>query len=281
MARMCLALALFVLQCGIANAVPLAFAPGLENDAAEGVRTDFGFDYMHLVQEWPGSFCDGKRGCVWPKFPPQQDGFLLHGLWPEFLNGSWPQFCDSSSPYNASAIKDLLPELHKYWPSLVSPDQDSFWAHEWNKHGTCCEKLTPREHVYFQLVLLLRSRFDATAILANAGITPAPSSSSSDETAPGTTSWRAVKKALDGAFGKAVEVGCSRDAKGRLQLSEVRSCYAPLSSARDAEERGEEEELRVGKVGVGKLTCPKEMEYGSCKGPDEPLLFPAFHPALP
>eukprot|EP00961_Rhodomonas_salina_P145411 1956860-Rhodomonas_salina.1 len=179
MARMCLALALFVLQCGIANAVPLAFAPGLENDAAEGVRTDFGFDYMHLVQvccdahniSWSGlarfateseaasgqsealrhPFCcqippqrvlappsrlpgikhttrdvidDTKRRLVSAhRFPPQQDGFLLHGLWPEFLNGSWPQFCDSSSPYNASAIKDLLPELHKYWPSLVSPDQ--------------------------------------------------------------------------------------------------------------------------------------------------------------
>ena len=22
----------------------------------------YGFDYLHLVQEWPGSFCDTKKG---------------------------------------------------------------------------------------------------------------------------------------------------------------------------------------------------------------------------
>lgn len=73
MARMCLALALFVLQCGIANAVPLAFAPGLENDAAEGVRTDFGFDYMHLVQVC----CDAHNISWWLVFQGVPDQMLL------------------------------------------------------------------------------------------------------------------------------------------------------------------------------------------------------------
>jgi ribonuclease I len=95
-------------------ALPVKYARGA---AAGGL----GFDYVHLVQEWPGSFCDTKKGCVvaatwhilrepacssmrsatpprltlwaaplsrclWPKDEPTT-GFLLHGLWPEFFNG--------------------------------------------------------------------------------------------------------------------------------------------------------------------------------------------------
>lgn len=40
--------------------------------------------------------------------------------------------------------QDLLPELQQYWPSLVSPIQEDFWNHEWTRHGTCCEHLTPK-----------------------------------------------------------------------------------------------------------------------------------------
>ena len=44
--------------------------------------------------------------------------------------GSWPEYCDDKAPFNMTALADLVDDLHMYWPSLVSPDQSSFWAHE-------------------------------------------------------------------------------------------------------------------------------------------------------
>jgi len=48
---------------GLAQAVPLKYARA-SSSAPASAKADFGFDYLHLVQEWPGSFCDTKKGCV-------------------------------------------------------------------------------------------------------------------------------------------------------------------------------------------------------------------------
>jgi len=61
-------------------------------------------------QEWPGSFCDGKKGCRWPSVEPTK-GWLLHGLWPEFNNGSWPEYCDPNYPFNMTLIQVRLSRL--------------------------------------------------------------------------------------------------------------------------------------------------------------------------
>ena len=143
-----------------------------------------------------------------------KQGFLLHGLWPEFLNGSWPQYCDPAAPFNMTSVQDLLPELHTYWPSLVAADQAAFWAHEWTRHGTCMEPFfgasAAKEHAYFRLVLTLREHFDAWAMLQAQGIGPAS-----------TTTWLQVKKALETGWPAKIEVGCNFDKKGTRQLLEV------------------------------------------------------------
>eukprot|EP00960_Hanusia_phi_P036793 752528-Hanusia_phi.AAC.3 len=62
----------------------------------------------------------------------------------------------------------------QFWPSLVAPDQSSFWQHEsaplsqpsrppycqdrWIRHGTCAEKIfavPQKEHAYFRSLLRL------------------------------------------------------------------------------------------------------------------------------
>ena len=143
-----------------------------------------------------------------------EQGFLLHGLWPEFLNGSWPQYCDPAAPFNMTSVQDLLPELHTYWPSLVAADQAAFWEHEWTRHGTCMEPFfgasAAKEHDYFRLVLTLREHFDAWAMLQAQGIGPAS-----------TTTWLQVKKALETGWPAKIEVGCNFDKKGTRQLLEV------------------------------------------------------------
>lgn len=143
-----------------------------------------------------------------------EQGFLLHGLWPEFLNGSWPQYCDPAAPFNMTSVQDLLPELHTYWPSLVAADQAAFWEHEWTLHVTCMEPFfgasAAKEHDYFRLVLTLREHFDAWAMLQAQGIGPAS-----------TTTWLQVKKALETGWPAKIEVGCNFDKKGTRQLLEV------------------------------------------------------------
>ena len=45
-------------MAGPARALPVKYARG-----AAATDSGLGFDYVHLVQEWPGSFCDTKKGC--------------------------------------------------------------------------------------------------------------------------------------------------------------------------------------------------------------------------
>jgi hypothetical protein len=79
---------------------PRPLLPGLPPVPHEMPRSP-----SRIAQEWPGSFCDTKRGCKWPAVEPDPQGWLLHGLWPEFNNGSWPQYCDPSAPFNMTAIQ--------------------------------------------------------------------------------------------------------------------------------------------------------------------------------
>ncbi|KAK0121757.1 ribonuclease T2-like [Cadophora gregata] len=103
-----------------------------------------------------------------------KDSWTLHGLWPDLCDGSYPTFCkaapmyhnitailasanapleppnpfpSSSSSSTSSSItttttSTLLDYMQTYWlPNRGSAD--SFWEHEWNKHGTCINTLSP------------------------------------------------------------------------------------------------------------------------------------------
>ena len=47
------------LWASVANAVPVKY---VREPAVTSETASYGFDYVHLVQEWPGSFCDTKKG---------------------------------------------------------------------------------------------------------------------------------------------------------------------------------------------------------------------------
>jgi ribonuclease T2 len=83
----------------------------------------------------------------------------VHGLWPQRRDGTWPEFCDSSSELDVDEIEDLLPELEKAWPSWSS-DDETFWGHEWTRHGTCAEGIVGRQHAFFQTVLRLHNKLN-------------------------------------------------------------------------------------------------------------------------
>ena len=96
--------------------------------------------------------------------------FTLHGLWPERSDGTYPQTC-TNTKFDPNAVAPILPELEKFWPSLNGPSP-TFWSHEFEKHGTCATDVYPTELGYMNGTLSLRAKFDVTAALAAAGITP-------------------------------------------------------------------------------------------------------------
>jgi ribonuclease T2 len=110
---------------------------------------------------------------------------------PDRCDGTYDANCDPSRAYtNISAIlnsfgaTDLLTYMGTYWKDYQGNDE-SFWYHEWAKHGTCISTLEPscyNEHKateevvdYFQKAVDLFKTLPSYTWLAAAGITPSTS----------------------------------------------------------------------------------------------------------
>ncbi|KAK2947559.1 putative Ribonuclease [Blattamonas nauphoetae] len=96
--------------------------------------------------------------------------FTIHGLWANFNASAWPQSCNSSYPFNMKEIADL-PNLKKNWISNINTDE-SFYKHEWTKHGTCSTDLMPTIRDYFKDTIERHEQVDLQGILRRAGFVP-------------------------------------------------------------------------------------------------------------
>ena len=56
--------------------------------------------------------------------------WTIHGLWPH------DTYCRDGS-FDVSGISSLEDQLDVYWPSCQNMNSVDFWAHEYQKHGTC------------------------------------------------------------------------------------------------------------------------------------------------
>ncbi|EHL02874.1 putative Ribonuclease T2-like protein [Glarea lozoyensis 74030] len=121
------------------------------------------------------------------------DSWTLHGLWPDHCDGT----------------TDLLTYMSKYWKDYQGNDE-SFWEHEWDKHGTCISTLEPscyngytgQEEVvdYFEKAVSLFQGLDSYKFLAAAGILPSTTV---------TYTSAQIQSALTAAHGFPVTIGCS------------------------------------------------------------------------
>ena len=126
----------------------------------------------------------------WDYNPPTGpvDSWTIHGLWPDHCDGTYDQYCDPSREYtnissiiSAAGATDLLSYMNTYWKDYQGKDE-SFWEHEWNKHGTCISTYKPscytdyqpQEEVvdFFQKTVDLFKTLPSYTWLANAGIKP-------------------------------------------------------------------------------------------------------------
>jgi ribonuclease T2 len=93
------------------------------------------FDYYAVALSWSPAFCathDDPNQCA----RGRQNGFVLHGLWPQYEKG-YPQECSTER---------LPPQTREKYAALYPSPK--MIGHEWQKHGTC-SGLNPS--AYFEL----------------------------------------------------------------------------------------------------------------------------------
>lgn len=145
--------------------------------------------------------------------------FTIHGLWPGKNSTTWPECCNTSYPFKSSEISGLS-NLKQNWISTKGSD-DSFYAHEWEKHGTCAMNLFSSERAYFEKTVGLNQRLNLGGILSRAGINP------------GNTMYAksSVLSALKNGLGAEPLLECAT-VNGQKMLSAVYVCTDASSSLR-------------------------------------------------
>nr|XP_020741611.1 ribonuclease T2 [Odocoileus virginianus texanus] len=132
-----------------------------------GRSDDLEWGKLIMVHHWPATVCQEVRGHC--KDPPSY--WTIHGLWPDKSEA-----CNRSWPFNPQEIKDLLPDMKRYWPDLLHPSNCSlqFWSHEWKKHGTCAAQLDAlnSQWKYFSKSLDLYKELALSSVLQKLGIEP-------------------------------------------------------------------------------------------------------------
>ncbi|KAG8087266.1 hypothetical protein GUJ93_ZPchr0010g9864 [Zizania palustris] len=179
------------------------------------------YDFFFLVLQWPGAYCDTRQSCCYPRSGKPAADFGIHGLWPNRDDGSYPQDCNPDREFDPSKVSDLLGSLRAQWPTLACPANDGlrFWAHEWEKHGTCAEDVF-NEHGYFQAALRLRAQLRVLDALRDAGVQPDG----------GYYSLAQVKDAIQQGTGFEPFVDCNRDESGNSQLYQLYFCVDAAGS---------------------------------------------------
>ncbi|KAI1277486.1 ribonuclease t2 [Xylaria sp. FL0933] len=143
------------------------------------------------------------------------DSWTLHGLWPDNCDGTYQQYCDQNRQYtNITAILQekalcTLKTMQVYWKDYMGNDE-SFWEHEFGKHGTCMSTLNPSCYPnyqptdevadYFTRAVDIFKTLPSYDWLSAAGIVPSTTQ---------TYTLSAIQAALTAHHGHNVVIGCS------------------------------------------------------------------------
>lgn len=173
------------------------------------------FNFFLFSQESSAGYCAGHGHCVPEHIRPF---WTIHGLWPS-NDTSWPQLCNRTEKFNVTLLEPILPSLNIYWPSATAGNSH-FWAHEWQKHGSCALKVPPLSGVfdYFNTTLSLSQKFNVTTFLNDANIVPSTNQ---------TYTVAELLKALNVALKSKANIVCKKvDGFPNPVLTEVRFCLS-------------------------------------------------------
>jgi ribonuclease T2 len=156
------------------------------------------FDYYVLALSWSPNYC-----LLHPQDADQCGGkgygFVLHGLWPQYLKGGYPHDC--ATPYKLD--RDAIVYGMNVYPST------KLISHEWTKHGTCSGLSAL---AYFQ---------HSDKALASIHVPPALQAPQKTLNLTAAQISTALAMANQGLSSKSVTVSCSGP-----ELAEVRVCLS-------------------------------------------------------
>jgi len=121
---------------------------------------------------WTPGFCYSCYDCPGCLAPHDywKNNFTIHGLWAQYSTSGYPSYC-TTEPFDSDIPTDLgWDTMTELWPNVQSNETDvtnyeSFWEHEWTKHGTCSGLAQPD---YFETALNLTTELLTPDILHNA-----------------------------------------------------------------------------------------------------------------
>ncbi|KAJ7109894.1 ribonuclease T2 [Mycena epipterygia] len=152
------------------------------------------------------------------------NSWTIHGLWPDHCDGTFDSTCDSSRAYTdiaglltAQGASDTLDFMNTYWKD-INGDDETFWEHEWSKHGTCMSTLdvkclpsgsaTGAEAViFFNTVVRLFKALPTYQWLSAAGITPSSTT---------THTLASLTAAIKAGFGFTPAIDCDGTAISQI-----------------------------------------------------------------
>ncbi|OMH82406.1 Ribonuclease Rh [Zancudomyces culisetae] len=203
------------------------------------------------------SCCSPKYGLLvlslqWDLHHGPSEKFTIHGLWPSRCDKERTpkNGCDSSRTVDKvddiimNLNRTLYSEMKSLWPSNKGND-NKFWVHEWNKHGTCVTTLDPNCYDkdkyangtdkidYFATVVELSKKYNVYEYLKKHDIVPVPRETNGN---PPTKRYKPEEfiGAIEAEFGFKPSLTCGRGGK----LMEVRlffhvknkDVYMPMDS---------------------------------------------------
>lgn len=174
-----------------------------------------------------------------PVFSREIVNFTIHGLWPsQNYSLQDPSACTDEA-FDVRQISELLPKMEIVWASLwptnnadeasssQTKQDESFWSHEWSKHGTCASEYYSMRSQYdfFSTVLDIKFHTPLYQMLATKGIVPSNSK---------TYTLSQINDAL-GSFGYEGVIFCQPPPKTRApgvtlsspQLLSIELCFFP------------------------------------------------------
>jgi len=116
-----------LLLCALAAMLPAqAHKSHHDKEREQTAKQESRFDYYLLSLSWSPSFC-ATHPQDHDQCGGQGYGFVLHGLWPQYLKGNGPQHCATSAKPDEATVRKML---------AVSPSRGLI-SHEWQTHGAC------------------------------------------------------------------------------------------------------------------------------------------------
>jgi ribonuclease T2 len=175
--------------------------------AAAAVASAQDFSYYLLSLSYAPGFCDQPNAHKNARECDGNNGFVVHGLWPQGDSGRGPEGCGAARPVSGDIVRQML----NYIPT------ESLIQHEWATHGTC-SGLSPAD--YFALV---RKARDAVKI-------PGDLSRPQREIDLSPAQIESEMAAANPSFPRgAFRVACYRN----NELQEIRICFNKDLSPRD------------------------------------------------